>query len=74
MTRNPCKVPTDVRKVTEHSIFLALIPLTLFQVKAVEHPELRELVDVIVCSTQGTRRLLDFLAGGMSEGCCSEPR
>jgi hypothetical protein len=24
MTRNPCKVPTDVRKVTEHSIFLAL--------------------------------------------------
>jgi hypothetical protein len=47
MTRNPCKVPTDVRKV-----------------KAVKHAELSELVDVIVCSVQGERRLLDFLAGG----------
>ncbi|KAG6846996.1 hypothetical protein H0H93_010704 [Arthromyces matolae] len=46
MTRNPCKVPTDVRKV-----------------RAVEHPLLRSYTDVIVCSVQGHRRLLDFLAG-----------
>ncbi|KAJ7275086.1 RNA dependent RNA polymerase-domain-containing protein [Mycena rebaudengoi] len=51
MTRNPCKVPTDVRKV-----------------KAVKHAELSELVDVIVCSVQGERRLLDFLAGGDYDG------
>ena len=29
-----------------------------------EHPKLRSLVDVIVCSVQGYRRLIDFLAGG----------
>lgn len=34
------------------------------QVKAVEHPQLRDYVDVIVCTVQGDRRLLDFLAGG----------
>ncbi|KAF8801654.1 hypothetical protein BYT27DRAFT_7245092 [Phlegmacium glaucopus] len=51
ITRNPCKVPSDVRKV-----------------KAVEHPLLRNLVDVIVCSIQGHRRLLDFLAGGDYDG------
>ncbi|KAJ7136071.1 RNA dependent RNA polymerase-domain-containing protein [Mycena epipterygia] len=51
MTRNPCKVPTDVRKV-----------------KAVRHPKLHDLVDVIVCSTKGERRLLDFLAGGDYDG------
>lgn len=51
ITRNPCKVPTDVRKV-----------------KAVEHPLLRNFLDVIVCSIQGLRRLLDFLAGGDYDG------
>ncbi|KAE9397715.1 hypothetical protein BT96DRAFT_940723 [Gymnopus androsaceus JB14] len=51
MTRNPCKVPTDVRKV-----------------KAVQHPALNGTVNVIVCSVQGSRRLLDFLAGGDYDG------
>ncbi|KIK70157.1 hypothetical protein GYMLUDRAFT_34630 [Collybiopsis luxurians FD-317 M1] len=51
MTRNPCKVPTDVRKIL-----------------AVQHPALRNMVDVIVCSVQGYRRLLDFLAGGDYDG------
>ncbi|KAF9465114.1 RNA dependent RNA polymerase-domain-containing protein [Collybia nuda] len=51
LTRNPCKLPTDVRKL-----------------KAVEHPQLREYVDVIVCTVQGQRRLLDFLAGGDYDG------
>ncbi|KAF8163532.1 RNA dependent RNA polymerase-domain-containing protein [Crassisporium funariophilum] len=51
LTRNPCKVPTDVRKV-----------------KAVDHPYLRNYVDVIVCSVQGFRRLLDWLAGGDYDG------
>ncbi|KAJ6590543.1 RNA dependent RNA polymerase-domain-containing protein [Mycena vulgaris] len=51
MTRNPCKVPTDVRKI-----------------KAVKHPKLHDLVDVIVCSVKGQRRLLDFLAGGDYDG------
>ncbi|KAJ7721959.1 RNA dependent RNA polymerase-domain-containing protein [Mycena maculata] len=51
MTRNPCKVPTDVRKL-----------------KAVKHPALHDLVDVIVCSVKGNRRLLDFLAGGDYDG------
>ncbi|KAJ6447519.1 RNA dependent RNA polymerase-domain-containing protein, partial [Mycena sanguinolenta] len=46
MTRNPCKVPTDVRKL-----------------KAVKHEKLHDLVDVIVCSVRGQRRLLDFLGG-----------
>ncbi|KAG6832945.1 hypothetical protein H0H92_004829 [Tricholoma furcatifolium] len=32
-------------------------------VHAVEHPLLRSYTDVIVCSVQGHRRLLDFLAG-----------
>ncbi|KAF7350497.1 Dimethylaniline monooxygenase [Mycena venus] len=51
MTRNPCKVPTDVRKF-----------------KAIKHPQLHDLVDVIVCSVKGKRRLLDFLAGGDYDG------
>ncbi|KAJ7128080.1 RNA dependent RNA polymerase-domain-containing protein [Mycena filopes] len=51
MTRNPCKVPTDVRKVT-----------------AVKHNQLHDIVDVIVCSVKGQRRLLDFLAGGDYDG------
>ncbi|KAJ7268673.1 RNA dependent RNA polymerase-domain-containing protein [Mycena haematopus] len=51
MTRNPCKVPTDVRKV-----------------KAVKHGMLHDLVDVIVCSVKGQRRLLDFLGGGDYDG------
>ncbi|KAF9068844.1 RNA dependent RNA polymerase-domain-containing protein [Rhodocollybia butyracea] len=51
ITRNPCKLPTDVRKVT-----------------AVLHPELKDMVDVIVCSVKGYRRLLDFLAGGDYDG------
>ncbi|KAJ7145397.1 RNA dependent RNA polymerase-domain-containing protein [Mycena crocata] len=51
MTRNPCKVPTDVRKL-----------------KAVKNSKLHDLVDVIVCSVKGQRRLLDFLAGGDYDG------
>ncbi|KAJ6486858.1 RNA dependent RNA polymerase-domain-containing protein [Mycena sanguinolenta] len=51
MTRNPCKVPTDVRKL-----------------KAVKHEKLHDLVDVIVCSVRGQRRLLDFLGGGDYDG------
>ncbi|KAG5722445.1 hypothetical protein E4T56_gene2957 [Termitomyces sp. T112] len=51
LTRNPCKLPTDVRKV-----------------RAMEHPLLRSYTDVIVCSVQGHRRLLDFLAGGDYDG------
>ncbi|KAF8078266.1 RNA dependent RNA polymerase-domain-containing protein [Lyophyllum atratum] len=51
LTRNPCKVPTDVRKV-----------------RAVEDPLLRNYTDVIVCSVQGQRRLLDYLAGGDYDG------
>jgi len=34
------------------------------KVKAVDHPALRNYVDVIVFSVQGARRLIDFLAGG----------
>ncbi|KAG6895076.1 hypothetical protein C0992_003241 [Termitomyces sp. T32_za158] len=52
ITRNPCKLPTDVRKV-----------------RAVEHALLRSYTDVIVCSIQGHRRLLDFLAGGAITVC-----
>ncbi|KAJ7660062.1 RNA dependent RNA polymerase-domain-containing protein [Mycena rosella] len=51
MTRNPCKVPSDVRKL-----------------KAVKHHKLQDLVDVIICSVKGQRRLLDFLAGGDYDG------
>ncbi|KAF8969583.1 RNA dependent RNA polymerase-domain-containing protein [Flammula alnicola] len=51
ITRNPCKLPSDVRKV-----------------KAVEHPMLRNYVDVIVFSIQGLRRLIDYLAGGDHDG------
>ncbi|KAJ7434748.1 RNA dependent RNA polymerase-domain-containing protein [Mycena galericulata] len=51
MTRNPCKVPTDVRKL-----------------RAVKHQALHDIVDVIVCSVAGNRRLLDFLAGGDYDG------
>ncbi|KAF9532775.1 RNA dependent RNA polymerase-domain-containing protein [Crepidotus variabilis] len=51
ITRSPCKLPTDVRKVL-----------------AVEHSQLAHLVDVIVCSIQGLRRLLDWLAGGDYDG------
>jgi len=35
-----------------------------FQLKAVTYPELNDWVDVVVCSTKGSRRLLDYLAGG----------
>ncbi|KAG5644364.1 hypothetical protein DXG03_008661 [Asterophora parasitica] len=51
LTRNPCKLPTDTRKL-----------------RAVEHPSLRSYTDLIVCSVQGKRRLLDFLAGGDYDG------
>ncbi|KAF7300712.1 Dimethylaniline monooxygenase [Mycena chlorophos] len=51
ITRNPCKVPSDVRKV-----------------KAVRHREFHDVLDVIVCSVKGSRRLLDFLAGGDYDG------
>ncbi|KAJ7599279.1 RNA dependent RNA polymerase-domain-containing protein [Mycena floridula] len=51
LTRSPCKLPTDVRKV-----------------KAVEHPMLADMVDVIVCNIKGARRLLDFLGGGDYDG------
>ncbi|KAF5331032.1 hypothetical protein D9619_005263 [Psilocybe cf. subviscida] len=49
--RTPCKLPSDVRKVT-----------------AVDHPYLRNYVDVIVFSVKGKRRLIDFLAGGDYDG------
>ncbi|KAL0572257.1 hypothetical protein V5O48_009703 [Marasmius crinis-equi] len=49
--RNPCKLPTDVRKV-----------------KAVNHPELADILDVVVFPIQGSRRLIDFLAGGDYDG------
>lgn len=39
------------------------------KVRAVEHPFLRSYTDVIVCSIQGHRRLLDFLAGGAVMVC-----
>ncbi|KAF5390021.1 hypothetical protein D9757_003814 [Collybiopsis confluens] len=51
MTRNPCKVPTDVRKLV-----------------AVQHLALSRMVDVIVCTVKGYRRLMDFLAGGDYDG------
>ncbi|ESK86536.1 hypothetical protein Moror_9807 [Moniliophthora roreri MCA 2997] len=51
ITRNPCKVPTDVQKVT-----------------AVSHPKLSNIVNVVVFSIKGKRRLIDFLAGGDYDG------
>ncbi|KAJ3874138.1 RNA dependent RNA polymerase-domain-containing protein [Lentinula edodes] len=51
ITRNPCKVPTDVRKVT-----------------AVQHPALADMVNVVVCSIQGHRRLIDYCGGGDFDG------
>ncbi|KAJ7039848.1 RNA dependent RNA polymerase-domain-containing protein [Mycena alexandri] len=37
-------------------------------ITAVKHNQLHDIVDVIVCSVKGQRRLLDFLAGGMCTG------
>ncbi|THU89976.1 hypothetical protein K435DRAFT_276844 [Dendrothele bispora CBS 962.96] len=51
ITRHPCKVPSDVRKV-----------------KAVQNLRLSGLVDVIVCSVKGSRRLLDYLGTGDYDG------
>lgn len=34
------------------------------QVKAVEYPVLYKYTDVIVCSVKGSRRFIDYLAGG----------
>lgn len=36
----------------------------VLEVKAVDHPLLRNYVDVVVFSVQGPRRLIDWLAGG----------
>jgi len=44
----------------------AFLTNLFLEVKAVEHPLLRNYTDVIVFSIQGSRRLIDWLAGGIS--------
>ncbi|KAF9561155.1 hypothetical protein CPC08DRAFT_689324 [Agrocybe pediades] len=43
-------------------------PCDVRKVKAVEHPSLRNYIDVIVFSVQGDRRLIDYLGGGDYDG------
>ncbi|KAG7091934.1 hypothetical protein E1B28_008326 [Marasmius oreades] len=51
ITRSPCKLPTDVRKV-----------------QSIDHPALANIHDVVVFPVKGSRRLIDFLAGGDYDG------
>ncbi|CAA7271026.1 unnamed protein product [Cyclocybe aegerita] len=44
------------------------MPIDVQKAKAVEHPLLRNYVDVIVFSIQGLRRLIDLLGGGDYDG------
>ncbi|KAJ7632100.1 RNA dependent RNA polymerase-domain-containing protein, partial [Mycena rosella] len=55
MTRNPCKVPTDVRKVRLYALDVSSFEYQAMQLKAVKHYKLNDLVDVIVCSVKGQR-------------------
>jgi hypothetical protein len=57
-------VPTDVRKVFFFTFGRVVFSTVYVQLRAVKHNVLHDLVDVIVCSVKGQRRLLDFLAGG----------
>ncbi|KDR73737.1 hypothetical protein GALMADRAFT_251555 [Galerina marginata CBS 339.88] len=43
-------------------------PCDVRKVKAVDHPALRNYVDIIVFSIKGDRRLIDFLGGGDYDG------
>ncbi|KAJ7170306.1 RNA dependent RNA polymerase-domain-containing protein [Mycena crocata] len=52
ITRNPCKLPTDVQKVPLHFYC----------------PQLRHLTDVIICCSKGHRRAADLLSGGDYDG------
>ena len=47
---------------TLYSVYISL--MCDDEVTAVDHPYLRNYVDVIVFSVKGKRRLIDFLAGG----------
>ncbi|KAF9254994.1 hypothetical protein L218DRAFT_1082074 [Marasmius fiardii PR-910] len=57
VTRSPCKLPTDVRK-----------SVLFNKVEAVNCPDLVNIQDVVVFSVKGSRRLIDFLAGGDYDG------
>ncbi|KAJ6489328.1 RNA dependent RNA polymerase-domain-containing protein, partial [Mycena vitilis] len=68
ITRHPCKLPTDVQKVRNH-FYAGVGPLKkLSKWTAVDKLELHRFTDVIVCSTKGSRRAADFLAGGDYDG------
>jgi RNA dependent RNA polymerase len=62
-------VGSDVRKVciviSCPSIVYFFLTDLFLEVKAVDHPLLRNYVDVVVFSVQGPRRLIDWLAGGI---------
>ncbi|KAJ7213532.1 RNA dependent RNA polymerase-domain-containing protein [Mycena pura] len=45
-----------------------LVGFPQLPLKAVKHSQLSDVVDVIVCSVKGNRRLLDFLGGGDYDG------
>lgn len=66
ITRDPCRLPTDVQKVGEYGIETSTRVLKTPQWKAVDVPELHPLKDVIVLSVRGPRRAADWLAGGRS--------
>ncbi|KAJ7682709.1 RNA dependent RNA polymerase-domain-containing protein [Mycena polygramma] len=55
ITRHPCKLPTDVQKISSKWM-------------AVDRPELRHFTDVIVLSVKGPRRAADYLSGGDYDG------
>jgi len=65
ITREPCRLPTDVQKVRFPSI-APIIYSKKTQWQATDVSQLHYLRDVIILSVKGPRRAADWLAGGES--------
>ncbi|ELU41160.1 RdRP domain-containing protein [Rhizoctonia solani AG-1 IA] len=70
VSRNPCILPSDMRKVSTEGICGEIRAYSCSQVIAVECPELwaAGYTDVIVFSVKGERSLASMLAGGDYDG------
>lgn len=72
VTRNPCKVPTDVQRVCFNLRYFIFSVLITSKAQAVDRPELRGMTDVVIVSTKGHvvkgehlgRHLLSMTGGG----------
>ncbi|KAF9268058.1 hypothetical protein L218DRAFT_892734 [Marasmius fiardii PR-910] len=69
VTRHPCKLPTDVQKVSKRSGCTEFsLAEHVVEWNAIDCPQLRDMTGIIFFSTRGPRRAADYLGGGDYDG------